>query len=118
MTVVAALEPHDATTAAAMLAEAAQTHTALFPEGYRTKVIAPDIGRARPLSTRLLTQGFSHYAGEIVATIPAGLTLREATDARALERQWLPFDPRFPELATIGGIVATNDSGPRRHRFG
>src|SRR5262249_22048291 len=33
-------------------------------------------------------------------------------------RQWIPLDPPWPERATIGGIVATNDSGPRRHRFG
>ena len=31
--------------------------------------------------------------------------------------QWLPLDSAFAD-ATIGGIVATNDSGPLRHRFG
>jgi glycolate oxidase FAD binding subunit len=34
------------------------------------------------------------------------------------ERQWIPLDPPFGEGATIGGIVAANDSGPRRHRYG
>src|SRR5262249_6156309 len=33
-------------------------------------------------------------------------------------RQWIPLDPPWPDRATIGGIVATNDSGPRRHRYG
>ena len=33
------------------------------------------------------------------------------------ERQWLPIDSAFDE-ATIGGIVATNDAGPSRHRHG
>ncbi len=32
--------------------------------------------------------------------------------------QWLPLDPPAADRATIGGIVATNDSGPRRHRYG
>jgi len=34
------------------------------------------------------------------------------------ERQWLPLDPPRGHRATIGGIIATNDSGPRRHRYG
>src|SRR5581483_12113061 len=32
--------------------------------------------------------------------------------------QWIALDPPFADRATIGGIVATNDAGPRRHRFG
>ena len=32
--------------------------------------------------------------------------------------QWLPLDPPFADAATIGGILATNDSGPLRHRYG
>jgi glycolate oxidase FAD binding subunit len=118
MSLVAALAPHDGTTAAAMLADAAATRTALFPEGNRTKMLGADTGRARPLSTRLLTQGLAHYAGDLVATVPAGVTLRDANDVLAREGQWIPLDPRWPAAATIGGIVATNDSGPRRHRFG
>src|SRR5207342_3086849 len=33
-------------------------------------------------------------------------------------RQWIPLDPPSADRATIGGVVATNDSGPRRHRYG
>ena len=32
--------------------------------------------------------------------------------------QWLALDPPFADQATIGGLIATNDSGPHRHRFG
>jgi glycolate oxidase FAD binding subunit len=39
-------------------------------------------------------------------------------DALARHGQWLPLDPPFAERATIGGILATNDSGPLRHRYG
>jgi glycolate oxidase FAD binding subunit len=38
--------------------------------------------------------------------------------ALALHKQWLPLDPAFAGEATIGGILATNDAGPLRHRFG
>ena len=30
----------------------------------------------------------------------------------------LPLDPPFADRATIGGLLATNDSGPLRHRYG
>ncbi len=45
------------------------------------------------------------------------MTLRDLNGALSAERQWLPIDSAFDE-ATIGGIVATNDAGPSRHRHG
>ena len=32
--------------------------------------------------------------------------------------QWLSLDPADAERATIGGVLATNASGPRRHLYG
>jgi glycolate oxidase FAD binding subunit len=54
----------------------------------------------------------------MVATIEAGASLAEANAVLARARQWLPIDPPHAGRATIGGIVATNDSGPHRHRYG
>ena len=67
---------------------------------------------------RSLTAGVDHVAGDLVATLPAGATLEAVNDVLRREGQWLPLDPPRASRATIGGIVATNDSGPRRHRFG
>lgn len=112
-------QPTDAQTAASMLAIAAADGVAMVPEGHRTKLAADlnDSGAAL-MATTQLTSGLAHYAGDLVATAPAGMTLREVNDRLARERQCIPLDPPFAEHATIGGIVATNDSGPRRHRFG
>lgn len=112
-------QPTDAQTAASMLAIAAADGVALLPEGNRTKLAAQaaDAGAA-PMVTTQLVHGFAHYAGDLVATAPAGMTLREVNAQLARERQWIPVDPPFADRATIGGIVASNDSGPRRHRFG
>jgi glycolate oxidase FAD binding subunit len=44
--------------------------------------------------------------------------LRHVNVALALHGQMLPLDPPFADRATIGGLLATNDSGPLRHRFG
>src|SRR5205823_174983 len=70
------------------------------------------------LSTTHLTEPLQHFAGDLVATIPSGATLTAANAILANAGQWLPLDPNFPARATIGGIVATNDSGPRRHKYG
>src|SRR5262249_15450477 len=47
-----------------------------------------------------------------------GATLRDVNAQLARHGQWLPLDPPFGDRATIGGILATNDSGPLRHRHG
>lgn len=52
---------------------------------------------------------------ELVLTVRAGTPLREVEEALAAERQMLPFEPpHFGERSTIGGVVATGLSGPRR----
>lgn len=113
------LEPENAQSAAAMLASLQASGQTVQLHGNRTKLrtwLPTDT--VVPMATTKLTAGFAHYAGDLVATIPAGWTLRAANDALRQERQWLPLDPPFSDDATIGGIVATNDSGPRRQRYG
>ena len=46
------------------------------------------------------------------------MTLAEVNAALARSGQWLPLDPPASDRATIGGVVAANDSGPRRHKHG
>ena len=70
------------------------------------------------LSTLGLNAPVDHVAGDLVATVPAGASLDAVNDVLRRERQWLPLDPACSNRATIGGIIATNDSGPRRHRYG
>ena len=59
----------------------------------------------------------THRYGDLTATLGAGATLAAVNGELARHNQWLPFDSAFDD-ATIGGLVATNDSGPLRHRFG
>ena len=70
------------------------------------------------LSTRRMNRLLAHQHGDLTATAEAGITLAGMNRALAGHRQWLPLDPPFADRATIGGILATNDSGPLRHRFG
>jgi glycolate oxidase FAD binding subunit len=113
-----ALEPENAVAAAAMLAHAAQERRRLVPQGHGTKSEPHVTPPAGTISTRRLVEGLSHYSGDLVATVPSGCTLHDVNAALGRERQWIPLDPPHAAGATIGGIVASNDSGPRRHAFG
>ena len=70
------------------------------------------------LDMRGLNRVLAHEHGDLTATIEAGATLHDVNEALGRHGQWLPLDPPLAERATIGGILATNDSGPLRHRYG
>jgi glycolate oxidase FAD binding subunit len=48
----------------------------------------------------------------------AGTRLEELQTVLRSRKQFLPLDPPFPGIATLGGIVACNTSGPLRFRYG
>jgi glycolate dehydrogenase FAD-binding subunit len=113
------LEPLDAVMAAALLARSGRDGLLVVPRGSGTKLAWSGVSDSGAyLSTRHLVTPIQHYAGDLVATIPAGATLGHANAVLASSRQWLPLDPPHAERATVGGIVAANDSGPRRHKYG
>jgi len=59
-----------------------------------------------------------HAWGDMTATVEAGCTFQQLQQTLAGHGQRLALDPLWPDQATIGGILATNDSGPLRIRFG
>ena len=70
-------------------------------------------------STAGLTEPFEHNEGDLTAVLGAGIRLADAQERFAKAGQRLALDPPDPDgRATIGGVVATGDSGPLRHRFG
>ena len=69
------------------------------------------------MSTAELDQIVEHNAGDLTAVVQAGVTLKRLRDTFAEAGQMLALDPPGDD-ATIGGVVATADSGPLRHRYG
>src|SRR5574341_1781747 len=65
-----------------------------------------------------LNRIIDHEPGDLTATLQAGILLCEAQASLSRSGQFLPFDPAGYKRATIGGILATNSSGPWRHRYG
>ena len=60
----------------------------------------------------------THYEpGDLVVCVQAGARLVDVQAELGKNGQWLPIDPPYAE-ATIGGILATNGSGPRRLGYG
>src|SRR5918911_1483577 len=72
------------------------------------------------LSTTGLDRLVEHNAGDLTAVIEAGVRLRGAQEAFAAEGQALSLDPPLgpDDAATVGGVVASGDSGPLRSRYG
>lgn len=86
------------------------------PLGGGTKPWLPDRGE-EPLETGALDRILEHNVGDFTAVLEAGVPLATAQAAFAEHGQMLAWDPPA-EGATVGGIMATADSGPLRHRFG
>jgi glycolate oxidase FAD binding subunit len=114
------IEPASAAEVAAALRRASDARQSIVIRGADTKS-----GWGRPasrvetiLDMRRMNRILAHEHGDMTATVEAGASLREVNNALALHGQTLPLDPPFADHATIGGLLATNDSGPLRHRHG
>ena len=72
------------------------------------------------LSTRGMTAIVEHNRGDLTAVLQPGACLRELQQTFGAAGQMLALDPPLgnADAATIGGVVATADSGPLRHRYG
>ena len=113
-------EPRTPETVAATLGWASSAQLSVLVRGGGTKLEWGGVAQACDLllSMAALDAVVEHRHGDLTATIQAGAPLTTVNTALAEHGQWLPLDPPSPERATIGGVVATNDSGPRRHRHG
>src|ERR1039457_4088694 len=78
----------------------------------------PPRGGELILSIRRLNRVVEHAWGDMTATVEAGCTFQQLQQTLAEHGQRLALDPLWPDQATIGGILATNESGPLRIRFG
>jgi glycolate oxidase FAD binding subunit len=70
------------------------------------------------VSTQNLNRIIEHAVGDLTVTVEAGVKLSDLQQVLKKTNQFLPLDPAYPDSATIGGIVATADSGSWRQRYG
>src|SRR5919202_2607600 len=70
------------------------------------------------ISTERLNRVIEHAVGDLTVTVEAGVKLAHLQELLLKENQFLPLDPAYPQQATLGGIIATADSGSWRQRYG
>jgi glycolate oxidase FAD binding subunit len=59
-----------------------------------------------------------HEPTDLTATAQAGITITDLQNQLGSGGQWWPLDPPLPDSATLGGVLATNASGPKRLLYG
>jgi glycolate oxidase FAD binding subunit len=105
---------------AAVLREAAAAEMVVVPWGAGTK---QDLGRPLErvdlvLSLEKLDRVVDYVPADMTITVEAGMRFAELQALTARHGQTVSLDPPRAAGATIGGIVATAASGPRRMAYG
>ena len=93
---------------------------AIYPIGGQTQL---DLGNppTKPgiaVDMRGLDQVIDFPARDMTVTVQAGITIAKLQALLAPENLQLPIDVPQPERATLGGVIVTNVSGPRRLGYG
>ncbi|MDA0674586.1 MAG: FAD-binding oxidoreductase [Cyanobacteria bacterium] len=92
----------------------------LLPMGHGSKLawghpVAPvDV----VITTAGLNRILDHAVGDLTVTVEAGVPFADLEAHLAQTGQTLGLDPAYPDRATLGGIVATADTGSLRQRYG
>ena len=105
-----------------IVAFANQEHVTIIPRGNGTKMGMGGVPKGMDLilSTLRLNQIIDCDVDNLTLSVQSGITLGEVQRLLAEQGKgyFFPLDPPFTEQATLGGIVATNSSGPRRFTYG
>ncbi|MGH9357273.1 MAG: FAD-binding oxidoreductase [Terriglobia bacterium] len=114
------VEPGSEQELAAVLRYANQAGLSVAPCGGGTKLSWGNPPKRLDLivSTARLDRVVEHAWADLTVIVEAGCTIQRLQETLAQRRQRLALDPLWPEHATIGGVLSTNDSGALRLRFG
>ena len=116
----AAVFPATIEEVAAVVSCAADAAMPLFPWGGGTaaSVGVPPARAGIVLGLSRMRAIVEHEPGDLTVTAQAGVVMRDLQAALATRGQWLSLDPPDGDRATLGGVLAANASGPRRHLYG
>ncbi|MGH7355477.1 MAG: FAD-binding oxidoreductase, partial [Candidatus Rokuibacteriota bacterium] len=116
----AAVFPGSVDEVAAVVRLAGELDVPVLPWGGGTAatVGAPPARPGVVLGLGRLNRLLEHEPGDLTATAEAGMTVGALQSALATRGQWVSLDPGDGDRATLGGVLAANASGPRRHLYG
>jgi len=117
---VCVLAPSTPAELAQVLRDAASTGRTISLAGNSTKRrMAGPIEHAEVEISTISLRGVLQYEPrDLTISVSAGLSWRELTCLLAQHQQMIPLDPPYGEQATVGGVIASNSSGPRRRQYG
>ncbi|OGP90081.1 MAG: hypothetical protein A2157_01800 [Deltaproteobacteria bacterium RBG_16_47_11] len=105
-----------------VVAHANQQHLTIIPRGNGTKMGMGGVPKKIDiiLSTSRLNRITDSDCENLTLSAESGMTLDQVQKslAKVGKGYFLPLDPPFTDKATLGGIVATNSSGPKRLLYG
>ena len=104
---------------AALIACARQNRWRVLPCGSGSKLDWGGLveGVNIAVSTARLNRLVEHAVGDLTVTAAAGMKFADLQAVLGAAGQFLPIDPAYPQQATLGGIIATADTGSLRHRY-
>jgi glycolate oxidase FAD binding subunit len=114
------VEPGNEQELAQVLQRANEAGLAVIPRGGGTKPTwgNPPSRADVVLSVERLDRIIEHAWADLTVTVEAGCTIQKLQETLAPHGQRLALDPLWPDRATVGGVLSTNDSGALRLRFG
>lgn len=117
---MATLLPDSAAECAAMLQEAAGRKQCLeiLGAGSKRAMAGPIPSACDILSTTRLSQLLQYEPADLTISVEAGMRWTDLQKTLAANRQRIALNPPFASDATVGGVIATNGSGPARRAYG
>jgi glycolate dehydrogenase FAD-binding subunit len=112
--------PTSAELVATVLRCAAQHDLAVIPCRNATKLGAGNLARRYDLALCLkeMNQVWHYEPADLTITVEPGMKFGDFQHFVGRHGLWLPLDPRGGARASLGGILATNSTGPLRLHYG
>lgn len=112
-------KPASAQDLAQCLREAAESGNTIELLGNGSKQRAGGaIAPGTRVSTAALNRVLIYEPKDLTVSVGAGMPYAQFTQMLAKDGYMVPLDPAFAEESTLGGVIATNSSGPRRRLYG
>jgi glycolate oxidase FAD binding subunit len=119
--IVGVCQPTSPQELATIVTQAVQAQDVILPYGHGSKLdwggFVGDGRSVLAVSMAGINRLIEHAAADMTITVEAGMRFADLQAQLATAKQFLPVDPRFGSTATIGGVIATGDSGSWRHRY-
>ena len=112
--------PEDETQLADVLRLAGEYDATVFPRGGGSHLRLGATPERVDLVVGIerLRRQLAYEPGDMTTTVQAGMPLGDLQDVLKAEGQFVALDPPAAAATTVGGVIATNASGPRRLLYG